>query len=143
MDPENIFIINPSSEVRMFASYKESSSSSSFPSSFPRIFDWRRPLSPNGVSSGAARRRRKQGGREGEEEGMEEEEEGEGEVEPAPGLGTMLRGRSEREGGREGGREEEGHTTTMFASYSDERLLQLLERRLARGEEGKNEHENV
>jgi len=74
---------------------------------------------------------------------MEDEEEDEGEVEPAPGQVTMLRGRSAREGGREGGREEEGHTTTIFASYSDERLLQLLEQRLARGEEGKNEQDNV
>ena len=69
---------------------------------------------------------------------MEDEEEEVGEVEPVPGVGTM-----EREEGREKGREEEGHTTTMFASYSDQRLLQLLERRLARGEQGKDEHGRV
>eukprot|EP00624_Nannochloropsis_granulata_P005152 evm.model.NODE_3634_length_32890_cov_30.974672.9 len=98
------------------------------------------------MSSEAARRRRTRrgkGGREEDEEGMEDEEEEEGEVEPAPGEVAMLRGRSEREGGKEGGRGEEGHTTTTFDSYSDERLLQLLERRLARDTEGKDEHENV
>ncbi|GAB5031067.1 lipin-like protein [Nannochloropsis oceanica] len=141
VDPDSIFIINPNSEVRMFASYKESSFSS-----FPRPFDWRRSLSPNAMSSEAAKRKRtskKKGGREGEEEGIEDEEEEEGDVGPAQGVMAMSRGRYEGEGGKEGGKDEEGHTTTTFDSYSDERLLRLLERRLARDAEGKDEHENV
>ncbi len=138
IDPLNIFLINPSSEVRVFASYKESALGGGERGKggrVARVFEWRRQLSPDVVESpppvaaAAAAAATGAGGEKEEEEGMDEEREG-----PVRRATPV---------------EREDSTTYVYSSYCDARLLQVLERRLAchqrmrRGEEEEEERVGV
>lgn len=139
MDPQSIFIINPSSEVRMFASYKESSSFSSSPSSYSS--------SSEGIGANRTCEGSKQDPQSGTESaaykhvdrGSSQEEHRENSDSDDGSTSSMQSIRMDRNVS-EGKGDEGSHHGATFASYSDARLLRLLEQRLAdvEGEQSRN-----